>query len=146
MTDEFNIPEYADAVVIGAGAFGLGTGYALAKNGLGNVLVLDQFEPGTQTSARAAGLFKNIQANETKTKLTQRSIEIIKGFAQATGVAIPFYQPGSLFVARTSAHASMVEAEIEDAVGWGTTVERLDREEARRRCPYIDSADFVSAY
>lgn len=140
------IPEYADAVVIGAGAFGLGTGYALARNGLNNVLVLDQFEPGTQTSARAAGLFKNVQASETKTKLTQRSIEIIKGFEQETGVSIPFWQPGSLFVARTPAHASMVEAEIEDAAGWGTKVERLDRDEARRRCPYIDSADFVSVY
>ncbi len=40
----------------------------------------------------------------------------------------------------------MIEAEIEDAVGWGTKVERLDREEAHRRCPYIDSSDFVSAY
>ena len=140
------IPEYADAVVIGAGAFGLGTGYALAKNGLNNVLVLDQFEPGTQTSSRAAGLFKNIQASETKTKLTQRSIQIVKGFEQETGVSIPYYQPGSLFVARTPEHASMVEAEVEDAVGWGTEVERLDREEARRRCPYVDSSDFVSAY
>lgn len=140
------LPEYADAVVIGAGAFGLGTGYALAKHGLSNVLVLDQFEPGTQTSSRAAGLFKNIQANETKTKLTQRSIAIVKGFEQETGVPIPYLQPGSLFVARTPAHASMVEAEVEDAAGWGTKVERLDREEARRRCPYVDSSDFVSAY
>jgi glycine/D-amino acid oxidase-like deaminating enzyme len=140
------IPEYADAVVIGAGAFGLGTGYALAKNGFNNVLVLDQFEPGTQTSSRAAGLFKNIQASETKTRLTQRSIEIVKGFKHETGVAIPYVQPGSLFVARTPAHASMIEAEIEDSVGWGVSVERLDREEARRRCPYVDSSDFISAY
>ncbi len=129
MSDEFPIPEYADAVVVGAGAFGLGTGYALAKLGLSNVLVLDKFEPGTQTSARAAGLFKNIQASETKARLTQRSIEIVKGFEQESGVAIPYVQPGSLFVARTPAHASMIEAEIEDAIGWGTTVERLDREE-----------------
>ncbi|MCA9861229.1 MAG: hypothetical protein KC438_15990, partial [Thermomicrobiales bacterium] len=42
------LPAYAGAVVIGAGAFGLGTGFALAKNGLNGVLVLDQFEPGTQ--------------------------------------------------------------------------------------------------
>ncbi|HET9660153.1 MAG TPA: FAD-binding oxidoreductase [Thermomicrobiales bacterium] len=140
------LPGYADAVVIGAGAFGLGTGFALAQNGLRNVLVLDQFEPGTQTSARAAGLFKNIQSNETKTKLTKRSIEIIKGFEQETGIAVPYVQPGSLFVARTPEHASMVEAEIEDATGWGVQTERLDRDEAMRRCPYVDSSDFVSAY
>ncbi len=64
------------------------------KTACSNVLVLDQFEPGTQTSARAAGLFKNIQASETKTRLTQRSIEIVKGFEQETGVPIPFQQPG----------------------------------------------------
>lgn len=140
------VPDYADAIVIGAGAFGLGVGYALAKNGWSNVLVLDQFEPGTQTSSRAAGLFKNIQASETKTRLTQRSIDIVKGFERETGVAIPYHQPGSLFVARTPAHAAMVEAEIEDAVGWGTKVERLDKDEAQRRSPYIDASEFVSAY
>jgi 4-methylaminobutanoate oxidase (formaldehyde-forming) len=113
---------------------------------LGNVLVLDQFEPGTQTSARAAGLFKNIQSNKAKTKLTKRSIEIVKNFEKETGVTAPFVQPGSLFIARTPEHASMVEAEIEDSTGWGVTTERLDREEAMRRCPYIDSRDFVSAY
>ncbi len=140
------IPGHADAVVIGAGAFGLGTGFALAQHGLRNVLVLDQFEPGTQTSARAAGLFKNIQSNETKTKLTRRSIEIVKGFERETGVGMPYVQPGSLFVARTPEHASMVEAEIEDSNGWGVTTERLDRQEAMRRCPYVDSSDFVNCY
>jgi 4-methylaminobutanoate oxidase (formaldehyde-forming) len=140
------LPGYADAVVIGAGAFGLGTGFALAQNGLRNVLVLDQFEPGTQTSARAAGLVKNIQSSDTKTKLTRRSIEIVKGFEQETGVTVPYVQPGSLFVARTPEHASMVEAEIEDSTGWGVQTERLDREEAMRRCPYVDASDFISAY
>jgi 4-methylaminobutanoate oxidase (formaldehyde-forming) len=140
------LPGYADAVGVGAGAFGLGTGFALAQNGLRNVLVLDQFEPGTQTSARAAGLFKNIQSSETKTKLTRRSIEIVKGFEQETGVTVPYVQPGSLFVARTPEHASMVEAEIEDSTGWGVHTERLDREEAMRRCPYVDASDFISAY
>ncbi|MCA9859767.1 MAG: FAD-binding oxidoreductase, partial [Thermomicrobiales bacterium] len=98
------------------------------------------------TSARAAGLFKNIQASATKTELTRRSIEIVTRFEQETGVAVPYVQPGSLFVARTPGHAAMIEAEIEDSVGWGVAVERLDRQEAQRRCPYIDSRDFVSAY
>ncbi len=140
------LPGYAGAVVIGAGAFGLGVGYALARNGLHNTLVLDQFEPGTQTSARAAGLFKSIQSNETKTRLTQRSLEIVKGFEQEAGIPIPYHQPGSLFIARTPEHASMIEAEIEDATRLGVTSERLDRQEAMRRCPYVDSSDFVRAY
>ena len=140
------LPSQADAVIVGAGAFGLGVGFALARLGMRGVLVLDQFAPGTQTSARAAGMFKNVQASETTTRLTRRSIEIVTGFERETGVALPFEQPGSLFVARTPQHAAMVEAEIEDAVGWGVAAERLDRQEAMRRCPYIDASDFVSAY
>lgn len=140
------LPGHAGAVVIGAGAFGLGVGYALARNGVHNVLVLDQFEPGTQTSARAAGLFKNIQSSEITTKLTRRSIDIVKGFGQESGVPVPYVQPGSLFVARTAAHAAMVEAEVEHSIGWGVAAERLDRHEAMRRGPYLDTADFESAY
>lgn len=146
MSTEPNLPSTAGAVVIGAGAFGLGTGFALARNGVRDVLVLDQFEPGTQTSARAAGLFKSIQASETKTRLTRRSIEIVTRLHRETGVAVPYVQPGSLFVARTPEHASMIEAEIEDATSWGVMSERLDRDAAVRHCPYIDASDFVSAY
>lgn len=140
------LPRQAGAVVIGAGAFGLGVGFALAQMGLPEVLVLDQFAPGTQTSARAAGLFKNIQSSEAATKLTRRSIEIVSEFEQETGVALPAEQPGSLFVARTPQHAAMVDAEIQRSIGWGVVAEQLDRQEAVRRCPYIDSSEFVRAY
>ncbi len=146
LTTQDPFPGRAGAVVVGAGAFGLGVGFALARSGLDGVVVLDQFEPGTQTSARAAGLFKNIQSSETATRLTLRSIEIVKTFARETGVPIPYQQPGSLFVARSPQHAAMIEAEVEDSTGWGAVAERVDRSEAMRRCPYIDAADFVSAY
>src|SRR5690348_1782112 len=106
LTTQDPIPGHADAVVVGAGAFGLSAGFFLAQHGYRNVVVLDQYEPGTQTSARAAGLFKSLQANETKTRLMRRSIEIVKGFQKETGVAVPFVQPGSLFIARTPEHAS----------------------------------------
>ena len=54
MTTPTSYPTDADIVVIGAGALGLATTYALAKAGAGRVVLLDQFEPATQASARAA--------------------------------------------------------------------------------------------
>src|SRR5215207_3257626 len=63
----------ADAVVIGAGAFGLSAGYQLAAHGAGRVVVLDRFAPGSQTSPRAAGLYKLIQADETRTRWRNRA-------------------------------------------------------------------------
>jgi NADPH-dependent 2,4-dienoyl-CoA reductase/sulfur reductase-like enzyme len=45
--------DQADVVVIGAGSFGSSTAYHLAKLGMRNVVLLDRFEPGSQTSPRA---------------------------------------------------------------------------------------------
>src|SRR5688572_12401675 len=122
-----DFPGPADAVVIGAGAFGFATAYHLAKAGIGTVVLLDQFEPGTQVSARAAGLFKLIQASEVKTRLAQRAIEVVTEFEGETGVAMPFVSSGSIYAARTPMHASMVEAEVEDSRGWGVRLERLSQ-------------------
>ncbi len=122
-------PTTADAVVIGAGAFGFATAYHLAKAGVRDVVLLDQYEPGTQVSARAAGLFKLIQASEVKTRLAQRATQVVTEFEAETGVALPFITSGSIYAARTPAHASMVEAEIEDSRGWGVRLERLSPKE-----------------
>lgn len=146
MTVSQSIPATADAVVIGAGAFGFATAYHLAKAGLRNVVLLDQFEPGTQVSARAAGLFKLVQASEVKTRLAQRATSVVTGFEQETGVALPFIASGSIYAARTPAHAAMVEAEIEDSRGWGVRLERLSPAEVTLSAPWLNGDNIVSAY
>lgn len=140
------VPASADAVVIGAGAFGFATAYHLAKGGLKHVVLLDQFEPGTQVSARAAGLFKLIQASEIKTRLAQRATEIVTGFSANTGIPMPFVASGSIYAARTPAHASMVEAEVEDSRGWGVRLERLEPSEVRIATNYLSGDNIVSAF
>jgi glycine/D-amino acid oxidase-like deaminating enzyme len=140
------VPASADAVVIGAGAFGFATAYHLAKGGLKHVVLLDQFEPGTQVSARAAGLFKLIQASEVKTKLAQRATRVVTEFANETGITIPFISSGSIYAARTPVHASMVEAEIEDSRGWGVRLERLEKAEVRLATNYLNGDNIVSAW
>src|SRR6187551_345003 len=105
--------DQADAVVIGAGAFGFATAYQLTRLGAGEVVLIDQYEPATQVSPKAAGLFKRLQVSETKTKLQRLSIEIVTGFEAETGIPMPHVKSGSIFCARTPAYASMIDAEIE---------------------------------
>jgi len=136
----------ADAVVIGAGAFGLSAGYQLAAHGMGRVMVLDQFAPGTQTSPRAAGLYKLIQADETLTRLAQSSIEVIRGFSDATGIPLSFVQSGSVLAARTAEHAALVDDEAEASAGWGIELERLDVEGVHRIAPYLTGRGIQTAY
>jgi glycine/D-amino acid oxidase-like deaminating enzyme len=136
----------ADAVVIGAGAFGLSIGFQLAALGAGKVVVLDRFAPGSQTSPRAAGLYKLIQADETLTRLARLSIEIIRGFTAAIGVPLPYVASGSLLAARTAEHAAMVDEEARASAGWGIEVARVDSSELRRLAPYLTGAGIQSAY
>ena len=146
MTYSPSFPTEADVVVVGAGALGLATTYALAKAGAGRVVLLDQFEPATQASARAAGLFKLLQSSEVKTRLAARSAAIVRGFAAETGVPLPFVDSGSIYAARTPRHASMVEAEVEDGRGWGVELVRIDNAEAHRLAPYLAGKNLLLAY
>jgi glycine/D-amino acid oxidase-like deaminating enzyme len=136
----------ADAVVIGAGAFGLSAGYQLAAHGAGRVVVLDRFAPGTQTSPRAAGLYKLIQADETLTRLAQSSIDIIRGFTDATGVPLSFVQSGSVLAARTAEHAALVDDEAEASASWGVELEKIDAEGVHRIAPYLTGRGIRTAY
>lgn len=136
----------ADAVVVGAGAYGLSTAYHLAKIGAGRVVLLDRYEPGSQVSARAAGLFKLVQTSEVMTRLARLSVEIVTGFERESGVPMPHVRSGSLLLARTPAHGAMLDAEAEDARGWGVEIERIDGEEARRRCSFLRGERLLAAY
>jgi glycine/D-amino acid oxidase-like deaminating enzyme len=140
------LPASAGAVVIGAGAFGFATAYHLAKAGLRDVVLLDQYEPGTQVSARAAGLFKLIQASEVKTRLAQRAVSVVTGFEAETGVPMPFIRSGSIYAARAPAHAAMVEAETEDSRGWGVRLERLDQTNVTLTAPWLRGDRILSAW
>ncbi len=137
MTELRSLPRDADAVVIGAGAFGFNAAFQLANLGAGRVVLLDQFEPATQASPRAAGLFKSVQSSEIYSKLSQLAMSIVRGFEAETGVAIPHVNSGSLLVARTPAHARMIDADIEVATGWGVETHRIDGAEAHRLAPFL---------
>jgi glycine/D-amino acid oxidase-like deaminating enzyme len=144
--DEVLPVSQADAVVIGAGAFGLSVGYQLASLGKKNVVVLDRFAPASQTSPRAAGLYKLVQADETLCRLAQLSIEVVTGFSDATGIPLPYVRSGSLLAARTAEHAAIVDEEADAAVDWGIELEPVDGRGVNRLAPYLTGRDIRSAY
>lgn len=134
----------ADAVVIGAGAFGLATAWNLARLGVGRVIVLDRFTPGSQTSPRAAGLFKLIQADRTRTRVSQLAIETVRSFEALTGVPLPVVSSGSLLLARTPEHGRMIEQEAAQSRAWGVELALIDEAEARRLMPAIEGSGFTA--
>ncbi|MGI9254544.1 MAG: NAD(P)/FAD-dependent oxidoreductase, partial [Thermomicrobiales bacterium] len=144
MGQHAQIPE-ADVIVIGAGAFGYATAWQLAKHGAGRVVLIDRGTPGDGSSARAAGLFKTVQADELLTRLSLRSREIVLGFERDTGVPLAVERSGSILAARTPAHADLIRAEIAHSLGWGVDLAVVDSAEAARIAPYLDTTGFTIA-
>jgi glycine/D-amino acid oxidase-like deaminating enzyme len=135
----------ADAIVIGAGAFGLSTGLHLANQGLSNVAVLDKFEPASQTSPRAAGLFKLIQPDPVRTELVRLSIRIVLHFEEEMGVPLPVTRSGSIILARTPTHARLIREEAKRSEAWGVDVEMINPREAHRRMPFLEPQNIQAA-
>ncbi|MCA9880300.1 MAG: FAD-binding oxidoreductase [Thermomicrobiales bacterium] len=140
------LPSRADVVVIGSGAFGLAAAYQLSRVFPGSIVVLDRFEPASQTSPRAAGLYKLIQASQVKSQLAALSIEIIEGFAEESGQPLDVVKSGSVLAARTPEHAAMIDAEVAQSREWGVEIEDLDAALLVRLAPYLTGRGVVRAY
>jgi glycine/D-amino acid oxidase-like deaminating enzyme len=139
------MPSQADVVVIGGGALGLSTAYHLARLGLREVVVIDRFAPGSQASPRAAGLFKQIQTDRTRSRLAALSVRNVVNFEAETGVALPVVRSGSIMAARTEEYAALVRAEAAQSKSWGVDLELVEAREASRLMPYLESSTLAAA-
>jgi glycine/D-amino acid oxidase-like deaminating enzyme len=127
-----NVIVDADLVVIGAGALGLSTALQAAMLGE-SVVVVERRTAGSQASGRAAGLFKSVQADELRTRLARRSIELAVSFPDWAGVPLPVARSGSFLIARTDAHRDYLRTEARQSRGWGADVREADRSELGQR-------------
>ena len=59
-------------------------------------MVVERFTAASHASGRAEGLFKSVQADELRTRLTQRSIEKAVSFADWAGVPLQVARSGEL--------------------------------------------------
>jgi glycine/D-amino acid oxidase-like deaminating enzyme len=126
----------ADVIVIGAGAFGASTAFYLAKLGK-QVVLIDKYEPVSQTSPRAAGLTGHLRGTDELTRLALRSIETIERFEEETGEPLVYEQPGSLKIARRPEHAEQLREEVARARRLGLEVDFVSPQEACRLNPFL---------
>lgn len=140
------LPARADAVVVGAGALGLSTAWHLARLGAGTVVVIEQFTAGSQSSGRAAGLFKQVHADETRTRLACLSIDLATRFEQLTGVAMPLTRSGSVLLARGRDRAAEASERVRRARSWGVEVEAIGPAAVQRAAPWVTPRDARVAF
>src|SRR3982074_1311395 len=128
----------ADAVVIGAGAFGASIAFHLAKRGQ-RVALLERHAVASQTSPRAAGLTQQIRTDTVMTQLAMRSGTKIEQFAEDTVEGLAFHQSGSLKLARTPEFAEQVHDEVERGQTLGLDIHHVSAMEAQRLAPFLNA-------
>lgn len=126
----------AGVVLVGAGALGAATAYHLARRGA-DVVLLDQHAPGSQTSARAAGLAHKLGSTPIMARLMNEATEALAEFEAETGRSIDFHRSGSLKAAYTEAGEARLHADLDRASGLGVQVELVSAAEAERLAPHF---------
>lgn len=127
----------AEAVVIGAGSFGSSLAYHLAKQGLNDVVLLDRFGVGEQTSPNAAGLTQQIRREDETTRLAKRSVEKLVAFTAETDIPLEFHQSGSVKMARDEAGVAQVDWEIRRGQALGLDIRPIEGDELEEIVPWI---------
>ncbi|WP_321926793.1 FAD-binding oxidoreductase [Burkholderia sp. BCC1998] len=133
-----------DVVVIGSGALGASVAFHLAQAGR-SVALVDKAAIASQTSPRAAGLTGQVRRTEMMTHLAVRSVEKLTRFTQETGEPLVYYQAGSLTVARTPEHASMIRAGVQLGRHLGLDVDLVDVAAACELMPFMKPIDILAA-
>ncbi len=111
-------------MVIGAGALGLSTALHAALLGR-SVIVVERHTAGSQASGRAAGLFKSVQADELRTRLARRSIELALTFGDWADTELDVARSGSFLIARTNEHKAFLRTEAGQSEAWGSACAKL---------------------
>jgi glycine/D-amino acid oxidase-like deaminating enzyme len=136
----------AEAVIIGAGSFGSCLAYHLAKKGLRDVVLLDRFAVGAQTSPRAAGLTQQIRREREATLLAKLSVEKLVGFTEETDIPLELHQSGSIKMARDAAGMAQIESEILAGQELGLDIRPLEPDELTERAPWAHTEGVLAMW
>jgi sarcosine oxidase subunit beta len=133
----------APAVIIGGGLVGGATAYYLARRGIRAVLV-EKATIGPGASARSAGGVRAQCRNRLERLLAMASIELWTGLEAELGVDMEYTQGGNIRLATDEARMAQLRAEAEEELADGLMVEVWDRDQLRRRAPYLSDL-FIGA-
>ncbi|MGA8261358.1 MAG: FAD-dependent oxidoreductase [Arenicellales bacterium] len=139
------LPERAQAVIIGGGVVGCSVAYHLAKAGWTDVVLLERKRLSSGTTWHAAGLVGQLRATHNLTRLAQYTCELFAGLEAETGQATGFRRRGSLALAATKERFEEWKRAASMASCFGLEVEVITPSEARELYPIINIDDLQGA-
>jgi glycine/D-amino acid oxidase-like deaminating enzyme len=131
----------AEVVIIGSGAFGASTAYHLAALGRQGIVLIDAHEIASQTSARAAGLTKQVRPHSDVSRLAMLSVDKLIRFTAETGQPLTYVQSGSVNIARGESDEAVIRSELEAGQALGLETYEISYDEMTLAAPLIRPRD-----
>ena len=136
----------ARVVVIGGGVVGASVLYHLTKRGWTDVMLLERSDLTSGSTWHAAGGMHTINGDPNVAKLQQYTISLYKEIEEISGQDIGLHRTGGVMLAATQERFDWLKAMYAKSKYLGMDgLEILTPEEAARRMPLLDPAQFVGA-
>jgi len=133
-----DIPSHARVVIIGGGVIGCSVAYHLAKQGWGDVVLLERKQLTSGTTWHAAGLIAQLRATANMTKLAKYSQELYGKLEAETGVATGFKRVGSITAALTDERLEELHRSAGMARAFGVEIEEIGPAEIKARYDHLN--------
>jgi glycine/D-amino acid oxidase-like deaminating enzyme len=128
----------AEIIIVGGGAVGLGVGYALAKAGKTNILLIERAEDvGQVTTSQGAGLCGQVRNSAERIGLAMHSVTTFREL-QKSETPPDWHEVGSLRIALSDHRALEFQQLKKAADAAGLEVSLISQKEAQRRWPMMD--------
>ncbi|MGI9421681.1 MAG: GcvT family protein [Hyphomicrobiaceae bacterium] len=139
------LPQHASVVVIGGGIMGCSTLYHLAKQGVGDAILLERNKLTSGTTWHSAAQVRALRSTRNLTDLIRYSVALYSDLETETGQATGWICKGSLSIATSEDRLTHIKRQKALADLFGVRAETISAGEALERWPLMNASDVISA-
>jgi sarcosine oxidase subunit beta len=134
------LPQTADAVIVGGGVMGASTAYHLARRGVGNVVLLER-EPylGQMSTGQCAGGIRHQFSTEVNIRLSIESIRMMEAFPEELDQDIDLKFCGYLFLLTQEEHLPTFRENLALQHRLGIATQWLEPQQCADLLPELDT-------
>jgi sarcosine oxidase subunit beta len=140
------LPQTADAIVIGGGVIGASIAFHLARMGAGQVVLLERKHLAAGSTGTSSGLVRMHYDNPLEAETALKSLEVFRHFDELVGGECGFVQTG--FVRTVEPHnLEALQANVQMLQDLGVNTRLISGDELHTLAPYLHTDDIpLAAY
>ncbi|MDX6597970.1 MAG: hypothetical protein QOE87_1857, partial [Gaiellales bacterium] len=131
--------------MIGGGVGGCSIAYHLAKLGLRDVVLVEQFDLTYGSTWHSAGLVGQLRSSVSLTRMMMYSVELYAALRRETGKDPGWHELGGIRLASSAARLEEIQRQAGWAKTFGLPLEIISAAEAQERFPLMSAEGVLGA-